>query len=67
MNAKTNTNTTKTINQYAAEAYMTVTEAVTETMVVAAKCVSHTPDIVRQHKAKCEAEMDAIFAALLNK
>ena len=67
MNAKTNINTTKTINQYAAETYMTVTEAVTETFVVAASCVSHTPAIVRKHKAKCEAEMDAIFAVLLAK
>ena len=67
MNAKTNTNTTKTVNQYAAEAYMSVTEAVTETVVVAASCVKHTPAIVRKHKAKCEAEMDAIFAILLAK
>ena len=56
-----------TIKQYAAEAYMTATEVVTETMVVAAKCVSHTPDIVRKHKDKVSAEMDDIFAALLNK
>ena len=67
MNAKTNTNTTKTINQYAVEAYMTVTEAVTETVMVAASCVMHTPAIVRQHKAKVSSEMDDIFAALLNK
>ena len=57
----------KSINQYAAEIYMATTEAITETAVVVAKCVSHTPDIVRKHKAKCEAEMDDIFAALLNK
>ena len=67
MNAKTNTNTTKTINQYAAKTYMTVTEAVTETVMVAASCVTHTPAIVRKHKAKVSAEMDDIFAALLNK
>ena len=57
----------KQLKQQAAEAYMTVTEAVTEVGTVAFACVKHTPAIVRKHKAKCEAEMDAIFAVLLAK